>query len=51
MIKSRDDKGSGRPPRAPKGGRDVGAALKKAYEGALREDIPADLLDLLRKLD
>ena len=51
MSKARDDKDAGNPPRAPKGGRDVGAALKKAYDGALGEDIPDDLLDLLRKLD
>jgi len=51
LSKSREDQGSGRAPRSPKGGRDVGAALKKAYDGALGEEIPADLLDLLRKLD
>ncbi len=51
LSTTRDDKSSGRPPRGPKSGRDVGSALKKAYEGALREEIPADLLDLLRKLD
>ena len=51
MSKTRDDRGFGKPPRGPKSGRDVGAALKKAYDGALREEVPADLLDLLRKLD
>lgn len=51
LSKARDEKGSGRPPRGPKEGRDVGAALKKAYDGALSEAIPDDLLDLLRKLD
>jgi hypothetical protein len=51
LSKARDDKGSDKPPRAPKGERDVGAALKMAYDGALGEEIPDDLLDLLRKLD
>lgn len=51
MSKARDDRDSGSQSRAPKGGPDVGAALKKAYDGALGEDIPDDLLDLLRKLD
>ena len=45
MNKARDDKGSGKPPRGPAGGRDVGAALKKAYDGAHGEGIPADLLE------
>ena len=48
MSKSRDDNGPRKPPRVP---RDVGAALKKAYEKTLREEIPPDLLDLLGKLD
>lgn len=51
MSKTRDDKNFARPPRGPKGGKDVGAALKQAYQGTLSEEIPADLLDLLRKLD
>lgn len=51
LNRSREEQGSGKPPRAPAGGRDVGAALKKAYDGALGEEIPTDLLDLLRKLD
>lgn len=51
LNKARDEKGSGKPPRGQGGGRDVGAALKKAYNGALSEEVPADLLDLLRKLD
>lgn len=51
MNKARDDKISGKPPREAAGERDVGAALKKAYDGALSEEIPTDLLDLLRKLD
>lgn len=51
LSKARDDKGDGKPARGPKNDRDVGAALKQAYQGALSEDIPDDLLDLLRKLD
>ena len=51
MNKARDEKDSGKPPRVPQRGRDVGSALKQAYQGTLREEIPADLLDLLRKLD
>jgi hypothetical protein len=51
LNKARDEKGSGRPPRGSQRGRDVGSALKQAYQGALSEEIPADLLDLLRKLD
>lgn len=51
LNKARDDKGNGKPPRGPQRGRDVGSALKQAYQGALSEEIPADLLDLLRKLD
>ena len=50
LNKSRDGTGKTPPPRR-KGGRDVGAALKTAYERTLREDIPPDLLDLLGKLD
>ena len=30
---------------------EVGDALRKAYEAALREDIPPSMLDLLGKLD
>jgi hypothetical protein len=33
------------------GGGEVGDALRKAYDAALREDIPPDMLDLLGKLD
>ena len=51
LNKARDEKDSGKPTRGPKSSRDVGSALKQAYQGALSEDIPADLLDLLRKLD
>jgi hypothetical protein len=32
-------------------GSDVGNALRAAYDDALKEDIPTDLLDLLGKLD
>jgi hypothetical protein len=30
---------------------DVGAALRKAFQSAVEEDVPDDLLDLLRRLD
>jgi hypothetical protein len=46
-----------RPPK-PKGGtesskpsRNVGDALRQAYDEAVRETVPDDLLDLLKKLD
>jgi hypothetical protein len=46
-----------RPPQA-KGGtesskpsRSVGDALRQAYDEAVRETVPDDLLDLLKKLD
>lgn len=46
-----------RPPK-PKGGtesnkpnRSVGDALRQAYDEAVRETVPDDLLDLLKKLD
>ena len=46
-----------RPPR-PKGGtesskpsRSLGDALRQAYDEAVREAVPDDLLDLLKKLD
>ena len=29
----------------------VGAALRSVYQDAVREDVPDDLLDLLKKLD
>ena len=32
-------------------GGDVGNALRAAYDDALKEEIPTDLLDLLGKLD
>jgi Anti-sigma factor NepR len=31
--------------------RDIGAALRAAYESALDEEIPAEMLDLLSKLN
>jgi hypothetical protein len=43
-------KGGGGGRRPAKGG-DVGNALKAAYDDALKEDIPPDLLALLGKLD
>ncbi|MEO1170232.1 MAG: NepR family anti-sigma factor [Pseudomonadota bacterium] len=30
---------------------DIGDALRSAYEDAVKEDIPAEMLDLLGKLD
>lgn len=50
LSKSRDENDKAKP-RGRKGERDVGAALRTAYERALREEIPPDLLDLLGKLD
>jgi Anti-sigma factor NepR len=45
-------------PLKPKGGtesskpsRSVGDALRQAYDEAVRETVPDDLLDLLKKLD
>ncbi len=32
-------------------GRSVGDALRQAYDDAVRESVPDDLLDLLKKLD
>ena len=51
LSKSRDEKNSRNPTRGPSRDRDVGSALKQAYQGTLSEEIPDDLLDLLRKLD
>lgn len=31
--------------------RDVGMALRKAFEATVEEDVPNELLDLLRRLD
>lgn len=46
-----------KPPK-PKGGtessrpnRDLGDALRRAYDDTVRESVPDDLLDLLKKLD
>ncbi len=38
-------KDNGRP------GRNVGVALRQAYDDAVNEAVPNDLLDLLKKLD
>ena len=50
LNKSRDENDKVKP-RGRKAERDLGSALKTAYERTLREDIPQDLLDLLGKLD
>ncbi|MGE0178320.1 MAG: hypothetical protein AB7O91_00695 [Sphingomonas sp.] len=50
MNKSRDENAKMKP-RGRKVERDVGVALKTAYERTLREDIPPEMLDLLGKLD
>jgi len=44
-LKARGGNDASRP------GRNVGAALRQAYDEAVRESVPADLLDLLKKLD
>jgi hypothetical protein len=58
LAKSGDKTGSGEPPtpperraskRAPSG--NIGSALRSVYDGALHEDIPPEMLDLLGKLD
>ncbi len=36
---------------APQSDRNIGDALRRVYQDAAGEDIPDDLLDLLRKLD
>ncbi len=43
--KSNGGKENGRP------GRSVGDALRQAYDDAVAEAVPDDLLDLLKKLD
>ena len=58
---SADDKsktprtGGDQPPRksgaAPQADRNIGDALRRVYQDAASEDVPDDLLDLLRKLD
>ena len=35
----------------PAGASDVGAALRHAFQAAVEEDVPNELLDLLRRLD
>ena len=54
----RSAKGETKRPPKPKGGtesskpsRNVGDALRQAYDEAVRETVPDDLLDLLKKLD
>jgi hypothetical protein len=49
-LSDSDDKT--RPPRGPKRppGGEVGKALRTVYDDALKEDIPAEMLDLLGKL-
>ena len=54
----RSAKGETKGPPKPKGGtesnkpsRSVGDALRQAYDEAVRETVPDDLLDLLKKLD
>jgi hypothetical protein len=37
--------------RQDKSGQDVGRVLKNVYQRAVEEDIPAEMLDLLGKLD
>lgn len=55
MRSAKDEKE--KPPRAKGGsdanrpGRSVGEALRQAYDEAVRESVPDDLLDLLKKLD
>jgi hypothetical protein len=50
---SKADGGSGHPERKPRKDRagTVGRALRTVYDDMLREDVPKDFLDLLRKLD
>ena len=50
---SKADGGSGHPGRKPRRDRagTVGRALRTVYDDMLREDVPKDFLDLLRKLD
>ena len=49
----RGPSGSGRPDRKPRKDRTgtVGRALRVVYDDMLREEVPSDFLDLLRKLD
>jgi hypothetical protein len=56
LVRSAKDE-TKRPPKVKassetgKPNRDLGDALRQAYDEAVREDIPNDLLDLLKKLD
>lgn len=56
LVRSAKDQ-SKQPPKTKRGtdagkpGRDVGAALRRAYDETLGESVPDDLLDLLKKLD
>mgnify|MGYP001032842163 CR=1 FL=1 len=56
MVRSADEKMK-KPPKSDGGketgrpGRNVGVALRQAYDEALGEAVPDDLLDLLKKLD
>lgn len=44
--------GGGKPPQPPRPPNEaVGTALRSVYQEAVREDVPDDLLDLLKKLD
>ncbi|MEP6785589.1 MAG: NepR family anti-sigma factor [Sphingomonadales bacterium] len=42
---------SGRPKPPMSSPSDVGSALRKAFQSAVEEDVPDELLDLLRRLD
>lgn len=56
LVRSAKDEKK-KPPKARGGndtsrpGRNVGDALRRAYDEAVREAVPSDLLDLLKKLD
>ncbi len=56
MVRSGSDEMK-KPPRAKGGtkgqsaGKPVGEALRQAYDETLNESIPAEMLDLLKKLD
>ncbi|MDP9423820.1 MAG: hypothetical protein M3Q19_13485 [Pseudomonadota bacterium] len=50
---SKAEGGRGHPERKPRRDRSgiVGRALRTVYDDMLREEVPKDFLDLLRKLD
>jgi len=48
--RGRTGSGSDRKPRKDRAGT-VGRALRTVYDDMLREDVPKDFIDLLRKLD